>query len=175
MVYSVLVFFCYKLDDSYNLRTFIIYLKYPRVGGEIRLVQFENGKQLLFWQFHWTRTFYCYARFPIHFEMEFKSTNQIGEWMGTYRKKEIYVYVFKMRSEACAQWKWIEWRALDMKLVQFLFVIEFDLLAFGIFFLSFPLSPVWIFNWKLVSDAFFIHFYCGRYECALLRAIPNSK
>lgn len=72
-----------KLDDNDNLRTFIIYSDFRRVGGEIRLMQFENGKQLLFWQFHWMRanvhrTFYRYIVRDFFF---LRSLNtHIGNW-----------------------------------------------------------------------------------------------
>lgn len=132
--------FC-KLDDSYNLRTFIIYsdfveleVKFDSCNSKMENNCFSDnfiGRQhiLLLYSFSYT------------FRVELKSTNQIVEWK---KRNNIYVY-----SERVHDRTWIEWRALDMKLVQFLFVIEFDLLVFGIFF---PLGGS---RWKLVLGHFF--------------------
>lgn len=79
-------------------------------------MQFENGKQLLFWHFHWIRderTAYHHCGPPFfHTIRNWNSNRQIKSKAERDEKNRAY-----LKTNACTQWKWIEWRTLDMKLV----------------------------------------------------------
>lgn len=152
-----------KLGDSNNLRTFIIYFHFPKSWRRNKNRTIRKWKTIAFLTISLdANTFYRYGRYShTHLNWNFESTNQIQAHRIRNKKKRPERNRRQMRSFCSIAFNGngSYWRTLDMKLVQFLFVIWF--IGGGIRFFSHSI------RFSILHSTCYLQRACCFFSCTL--------